>query len=133
MIYNKAREKNREMMEKNKPRMYFAGVVMAISIVQGTPLNVLANDDIVEITPRNVETWTGTASLSMGREVTVRGVMTYANGKWGARGEILRANGQWIGAKVTGALANVGQSTVTVYIESTGGQGAAIVVHVKAV
>ena len=43
--------------------------------------------------------------------------MTYANGNWGARGEIHKATGSWEGARITQALCSPSKKTVTLTIK----------------
>lgn len=76
-------------------------------------------EPVEEIVPRNIETWSGSASWVDGdrSEVVVVGVMTYANGNWGARGEIHKATGSWEGARITQALCSPSKKTVTLTIK----------------
>lgn len=64
---------------------------LSVFLVLASPIPILAQDnsETSQNSPRSIETWAGIQSPYDG--ITVRGVMTYTNGNWNARGEILKA------------------------------------------
>ncbi|EOS59987.1 hypothetical protein C815_01840 [Firmicutes bacterium M10-2] len=119
-------------MKKHSAKLLFATALICSLCMPSAPVLASEETDIPqEIVPKNIETWSGSASWADGdgSEVEVFAVMTYANGNWGARGEITKATGSWASARITHAVCTPSTKEVTLTIK--GPRTILIVVKVK--
>lgn len=94
-----------------------AAVLQPASIFAAEPPVSIQGTESTSIVPHNIETWAGYGSFgfNMYNGVQVYAVMTYANGNWGTRAQIVSAQGACSDAVVS-QTARQGDGVVAVWV-----------------